>query len=53
MRNILFHEGQPLLGAEDCRMDVVAWLRWLCGFRPAPLKSVVLADFILSPPHPY
>jgi SAM domain (Sterile alpha motif)/Integrase core domain len=28
-RNILFHEGLPLLGAEDRRMDVVAWLRGL------------------------
>jgi hypothetical protein len=28
-RNILFHEGLPLPGAEDHRMDVVAWLRGL------------------------
>jgi class 3 adenylate cyclase len=28
-RNILFYEGLPLLGAEDRRMDVVAWLRGL------------------------
>jgi hypothetical protein len=28
-RNILFHEGLPLLGAEDHRMDLVAWLRGL------------------------
>jgi hypothetical protein len=28
-RNILFHEGLPLLGAEDHRMDVAAWLRSL------------------------
>jgi class 3 adenylate cyclase len=28
-RNILFHEGLPLLGAEDRRMEVVAWLRGL------------------------
>jgi SAM domain (Sterile alpha motif) len=28
-RNIPFHEGLPLLGAEDRRMDVVAWLRGL------------------------
>src|SRR5205085_9190848 len=28
-RNILLYEGLPLLGAEDRRMDVVAWLRGL------------------------
>src|SRR5207248_8503050 len=28
-RNILVHEGLPLLGAEDHRMDVVAWLQGL------------------------
>jgi class 3 adenylate cyclase/tetratricopeptide (TPR) repeat protein len=28
-RNILFHEGLRFLGAEDHRMDVVAWLRGL------------------------
>jgi class 3 adenylate cyclase/predicted ATPase len=28
-RNIIVHEGLPLLGAEDHRMDVVAWLREL------------------------
>jgi hypothetical protein len=28
-RNIVVHEGLPLLGAEDHRMDVVAWLRGL------------------------
>src|SRR6476659_1349218 len=28
-RNILFHEGLPLLGAEGHRMDVAAWLRGL------------------------
>jgi class 3 adenylate cyclase/predicted ATPase len=36
MRNILFHEGLPLLGAEDRRMDVVAWLRGLGLERYAP-----------------
>jgi class 3 adenylate cyclase len=35
-RNILFHEGLPLLGAEDRRMDVVAWLRGLGLERYAP-----------------
>jgi hypothetical protein len=28
-RNILAHQGLPLLGVEDHRMDVVAWLRGL------------------------
>jgi class 3 adenylate cyclase/predicted ATPase len=28
-KNIFFHKGLPLLGAEDHRMDVVAWLRAL------------------------
>ena len=29
MRSIVVHEGLPLLGAEDHRMDVAAWLRGL------------------------
>ena len=28
-KNILVHEGLPLLGAEDDRMDVAAWLQGL------------------------
>jgi class 3 adenylate cyclase/tetratricopeptide (TPR) repeat protein len=35
-RNILFHEGLLFLGAEDHRMDVVAWLRGLGLERYAP-----------------
>jgi class 3 adenylate cyclase len=35
-RNILFQEGRSLAGAEDHRMDVVAWLRGLGLERYAP-----------------
>src|SRR5260370_27031127 len=35
-RNILFYERLPILGAEDHRMDVAAWLRGLGLERYAP-----------------
>ena len=35
-RNILVHEGLPLFGAEDHRIDVEAWLRRLGLERYAP-----------------
>jgi hypothetical protein len=37
--NILFHEGLPLLGAEDHRMDVAAWLQSLGLERYARLTA--------------
>jgi predicted ATPase/class 3 adenylate cyclase len=49
-RNILFHEGLPLLGAEDHRMDVVAWLRGLgleryaAAFRDNDVDGEVLPE---------
>jgi SAM domain (Sterile alpha motif) len=47
-RNILFQDGLPPLGAEDHRMDVVAWLRGLglgqyeAAFRDNAIDSTVL-----------
>jgi hypothetical protein len=48
-RNILFHEGLPLLGAEDHRMDVVVWLRGL-GSNDTRLHSATMMSMAKSLP---
>ena len=49
-RNILVHEGLPLLGAEDHRMDVAAWLsglgleQYAPAFRDNDVDGTVLPE---------